>query len=96
LRPGEKLHEELFHDEEELVPTEQPGLRLATPRAGDPELLRRSLEALVAAADSQDTAHTLELLGRAVPEWRRDAAVIPLAPSRAQTATDAGAAGEQT
>ena len=33
LRPGEKLHEELFHGREPSVPARAPGLLLASPRA---------------------------------------------------------------
>ncbi|MEE8276845.1 MAG: nucleoside-diphosphate sugar epimerase/dehydratase, partial [Alphaproteobacteria bacterium] len=32
LRPGEKLHEELFHDAEAIAPTAAPGIVLAAPR----------------------------------------------------------------
>jgi FlaA1/EpsC-like NDP-sugar epimerase len=35
LRPGEKLHEELFHPAEPLIPTRNPAIRLAAPRTAD-------------------------------------------------------------
>ena len=40
LRPGEKLHEELFHAAEALVPTGAPGILLAAPRTADAALHR--------------------------------------------------------
>ncbi len=82
LRPGEKLHEELFHDEETLVHTAQPGLRLAETRTTNAEILRRSLEELLQTADAHREERTLDLLGKLVPEWGRGGEVIPLARSR--------------
>ncbi|HEV2189465.1 MAG TPA: nucleoside-diphosphate sugar epimerase/dehydratase, partial [Stellaceae bacterium] len=46
LRPGEKLHEELFHDAEAAVPTGNPALRLAAPRTADYAVLARSIDEL--------------------------------------------------
>src|SRR3546814_21166257 len=46
LRPGEKLHEELFHDSAAMMPTGHPGLKLAAPRPADAELLARSHSAM--------------------------------------------------
>jgi FlaA1/EpsC-like NDP-sugar epimerase len=43
-RPGEKRHEELVDDEEAPVPTERPGIVVATPPAQDPAELRQSLD----------------------------------------------------
>ena len=46
-RPGEKLHEELFHgDGAALVDTQHPGLKLAAPRTANHELLARGLDDL--------------------------------------------------
>lgn len=57
LRPGERLHEELFRDDEEAVPTEFPFLLTARSSRGRKELalLRRlaSLEALAAIGDDE-------------------------------------------
>jgi len=74
LRPGEKLHEELFHDGEPTQPTANPALRLAAPRTADPGQLARALDDLVAAARSGDEARWRALLGQLVPEYRADAA----------------------
>ncbi len=46
LRPGEKLHEALFHDAEAPVPTRNPALRLAAPRTADYAVLARSIDEL--------------------------------------------------
>ncbi len=70
LRPGEKLTEELFHDQESLAPTGHPGLRLASPRVANHELLARGLEELHAAAAARDAAAVLRLLARLVPEYQ--------------------------
>jgi FlaA1/EpsC-like NDP-sugar epimerase len=46
LRPGEKLHEELFHPAEPLIPTRNPAIRLAAPRTADYAMLARSIDEL--------------------------------------------------
>ncbi|MGH7038463.1 MAG: polysaccharide biosynthesis protein [Stellaceae bacterium] len=71
LRPGEKLHEELFHPAEPLLPTIHPAIRLAAPRAADAAMLARALDELEQAARAGDEARTLQLLERLVPEYRR-------------------------
>ncbi len=70
LRPGEKLTEELFHDQEPLAPTSHPSLRLAAPRVANPELLARGLDELAAAALRRDPVEALRLLARLVPEYQ--------------------------
>ncbi|MEQ8357537.1 MAG: nucleoside-diphosphate sugar epimerase/dehydratase [Kiloniellaceae bacterium] len=70
LRPGEKLHEELFHRGEELMPTSHPGLKLAAPRTADAELLGRSLDELAALVQQGERDKALRLLLRLVPEYR--------------------------
>ena len=74
LRPGEKLHEELFHGSEALMPTSHPGLRLAAPRTADAELLGRSLDELAALVQQGERDKALNLLRRLVPEFRGDRA----------------------
>ncbi len=69
LRPGEKLHEELFHDKEALIATHMIGVMLAAPRFIDYELLDRRLGELEAAARERNTALTLTSLGHLVPEF---------------------------
>jgi O-antigen biosynthesis protein WbqV len=69
LRPGEKLHEELFHADERLAPTRIPGIRLAAPRPLDEALLSRLLDEIEIAARERREDRVLALLGRLVPEF---------------------------
>ena len=71
LRPGEKLHEELFHPAEPLVPTGNPAIRLAAPRTADYAMLARSIDELEENARARREERLLQLLGRLVPEYRR-------------------------
>ena len=71
LRPGEKLHEELFHPAEALVPTANPAIRLAAPRTADYAMLARAIDELEDNARSRRVERVLQLLERLVPEYRR-------------------------
>ena len=79
LRPGEKLHEELFHPAEPLIPTGNPAILLAAPRTADYAMLARSIDELEENARARREERVLQLLGRLVPEYRRP----PPRPSRA-------------
>lgn len=68
-RPGEKLHEELFHAQEALKPTPHPSLRLAAPRIVNLELLSRALEELEELCLKGDEKAALALICRLVPEY---------------------------
>jgi len=72
MRPGEKLHEELFHDAEAAVPTKNPALRLAAPRTADYAILARSIDELETEARAANESRVLDLLQRLVPEYRRE------------------------
>ncbi|MEL0145235.1 MAG: polysaccharide biosynthesis protein, partial [Alphaproteobacteria bacterium] len=72
LRPGEKLHEELFHDAESLAPTGNAAIRLATPRAADREVLARAIDELCAAARDGNNAACRAQLTHLVPEYQSD------------------------
>ena len=69
LRPGEKLNEELFHTAEALAPTRYSGIQIATPRELDAQAMRRGLDELETAARSRDSAASLGLIARLVPEY---------------------------
>src|SRR6266478_2905863 len=71
LRPGEKLHEELFHPAEPLLPTANPAIRLAAPRTADYAMLARAIDELEDNARSRREERVLQLLERLVPEYRR-------------------------
>ena len=73
LRPGEKLHEELFHPDEPLMPTANPAIRLAAPRTADYAMLARSIDELEEHARLRHVDRALQLLERLVPEYRRSA-----------------------
>ena len=79
LRPGEKLHEELFHPAEPLMATENPSIRLAAPRTADYAMLARSIDELEETARSRREERVLQLVERLVPEYRR----IPPRPNAA-------------
>jgi FlaA1/EpsC-like NDP-sugar epimerase len=86
LRPGEKLHEELFYADEALAPTRIPSIRLASPRSLDAAALAPLLDALAEAARARRTERVLEILGRLVPEFahRERRAPAQLAPEPSQ------------
>jgi O-antigen biosynthesis protein WbqV len=90
LRPGEKLHEELFHDAEATVPTANPALRLAAPRTADYAVLARSIDELEEQARAANEARVIDLLRLLVPEYRRDpaASVLEKPAARARRGTD--------
>jgi FlaA1/EpsC-like NDP-sugar epimerase len=73
LRPGEKLFEELFHGHEPPVPTDHPGLLMATPRTADPAIVGRAIDEIASACRSGQVRLSLTLLGRMVPEFEHNA-----------------------
>lgn len=70
LRPGEKLFEELFHGNEELVSTAAEGVLLAAPRASDYALISRSLDELKAKCSEQNVEKAVAILKHMVPEYK--------------------------
>ena len=80
LRAGEKLHEELLHEGESLVPSSHPSLLLATPRTSDLKELCSAINGLENAARRRRREDTLEALKKLVPEYAghntTDAAII--------------------
>jgi FlaA1/EpsC-like NDP-sugar epimerase len=73
LRPGEKLHEELFHGKEPPVPTDYPGLLMAEPRTADPAIVGRAIDEIATACRGGQARLALMLLGRLVPEFEHNA-----------------------
>lgn len=69
IRPGEKLHEELFYPGEAPVPADYPGLLFAAPEPPDAERLTGGLETLAAAARAGERARCLALLHELVPDY---------------------------
>jgi O-antigen biosynthesis protein WbqV len=83
LRPGEKLHEELFHANEPLVPTQVPGIRLAVPRAIDYAVLSRALDELAEHAREGRIDRLMVVLKNMVPEYAANATEKPALPREA-------------
>jgi FlaA1/EpsC-like NDP-sugar epimerase len=73
LRPGEKLHEELFHGKEPPVPTGFPGLLMAAPRTADPAIVGRAIDEIAVTCRNGQSRLALALLGRLVTEFEHNA-----------------------
>lgn len=69
LRPGEKLHEEVLHQAENLVATPKEGILLAAPRLVDGRELWPAMDRLAHAALARDDKTVRELLAGLVPEF---------------------------
>ena len=80
LRPGEKLHEELFHGQEPPEPTGYPGLLMAAPRTADPAIVGRAIDEIATACRGGQPRLALHLLGRLVPEFdhNADGTAVPI------------------
>jgi len=74
LRPGEKLHEELFYADEALAPTRIASIRLASPHIVDWAVLNRALDELEEETRARREGRVLDLLNRLVPGFARPAA----------------------
>jgi O-antigen biosynthesis protein WbqV len=70
LRPGEKLYEELFDDEEERLPAPVDGVELALSRPADIEVLGRTFDAFAAICATRDREALQKLLKQALPSYR--------------------------
>lgn len=74
LRPGEKLYEELFHEQERLEPTDHEKILLARHREVSWEELIQAMNGIEQACASYDEAYLLQKLKDFVPENRFAAA----------------------
>lgn len=79
LRPGEKLHEELFHAHEIREGHTAEGYVVASPRVIEWHLLNRTLDEIAAAAAREDRTRAIALLADAIPETRNGDAAVPAA-----------------
>ncbi len=70
MRPGEKLHEELFQRDESNLPTRHPALRLAAARPGDLEVLEKGLDELARQARTGRVEEMCTALRRLVPSYQ--------------------------
>jgi FlaA1/EpsC-like NDP-sugar epimerase len=73
LRPGEKLYEELFHEQEPLLETGFEKLRLAKARIYDNDVWSQNILALDEACRTQQPQTILSILRRLVPEFQTNA-----------------------
>lgn len=78
LRPGEKLHETLFHADERYRPTSHPKILQAEARAVDIAMMGGALNSMREASACYDEAALAMILHDAVPEFVR---TTPYAPS---------------
>jgi O-antigen biosynthesis protein WbqV len=69
VRPGEKLHEELFDQSEPLHPTELEGILSAEPRSIVPDVFIAEIERLQDVTKDRDDAAMLSRLATLVPEY---------------------------
>jgi O-antigen biosynthesis protein WbqV len=69
-RPGEKLHERLYREEEQPTPAGVSGLLRIDPGALDWPALEPALDALQAASEGSDLGRLREALTRLVPDYR--------------------------
>ena len=69
LRPGEKLFEELFHGREAPVPSDAPGLKIATPRTVDIVDATAALNHMERACREGDLRAATLILQQLVPEF---------------------------
>ena len=70
VRPGEKLHEELFHSQEPALTTGHDGLQLAAARTANIEVLHKAIDDLEAAAREGSIDKVKDILRHNVPEFR--------------------------
>jgi O-antigen biosynthesis protein WbqV len=78
VRPGEKLHEELFHSQEPVLATGHHGLQLAAARTGNIEVLRKAINDLDHYARQGQVQEVVNLLRHHVPEYRAAFDVAPM------------------
>lgn len=76
LRPGEKMHEELFHEKERLAETGHKKLFLARFREIDRSKTCRQISELQEACNHINDSGMLKLLKELVPEYSKDAKSI--------------------
>ncbi|QDH70089.1 polysaccharide biosynthesis protein [Marilutibacter alkalisoli] len=74
LRPGEKLHETLFHADERYRPTGHPKILQAAPRSVIVGEIESAIQALQAASAKYDCDALATLLRTAVPEFQPEGA----------------------
>ncbi len=70
LRPGEKLYEEVVHQEEKLDGTPVTGVMMVSPRTAELPILQNQFAEIARAAEDLNLDRCLRLLNLIVPEYR--------------------------
>ncbi len=69
LRPGEKLHEELIHHQEQLATGKTDGVMVVSPRTAPLSILRNQVAEMSKAAENFDQDRLFRVLKLVVPEF---------------------------
>ncbi|QHL86885.1 polysaccharide biosynthesis protein [Nibribacter ruber] len=69
LRPGEKLEEELFHENESVQATDHPKIRLANVPAQQVHLVLHEIQVLIDLFHSQNNVEVIKKMKQLVPEY---------------------------
>ncbi len=69
LRPGEKLFEELFHNDENTIPTQHAAIMLANPRQEPLANVNKAIKKIENAANTRNDNKVIELLHESLPEF---------------------------
>ena len=87
LRPGEKLHEELYWQGEGIIPTENKKITMWTPDALDAATLFSQLTELEKSIETTDLRRVMATLGELVPEAKIGIGAVPQAVPRRNSRT---------
>ena len=71
LRPGEKIHEELFNEAEDLMPTYHPKIMTASMRVFDPAIFNGQLSELIGYALAHRQMEARRLMHTMIPEFKQ-------------------------
>eukprot|EP00210_Caulerpa_lentillifera_P008764 g8360.t1 len=74
LRPGEKLYEELFDENEEMLKTDNPAILTASPQFSNHKILSEALDKLEIAVAEHDQQACVDLLRSLLPDSERESA----------------------
>lgn len=80
LRPGEKLHEELYEDANRVVRADS-SILIARPVPVDFEALNKNIDLLLSAAEEGDSGETYKWLGQLLPQFPLAEKGLPLVSS---------------
>lgn len=87
LRPGEKLYEELLTDEETVLPTRHPKIKIAKVRHVDARRAEEAIGSLIATAKTYDEPAVIKLMHEIVPEYHKPGTIMQAPrPARRQMA----------